>query len=212
MFPFLFQRYGELYLSSVKPDGRTRSSSVGDFDTIARDILWYKGDFEFGKPHGTGLVKYKEPLAAAAMSCRNRLRVSSRPRTLSSPVLVPGDGRGGGAVSRSGRGAEARSLPNVPAWGESKEDGEEEIGRGNDGVGVGVERVEGALELTGTDEDDEDDEEEEGGGRLGGGHEEHAGGDLSDSEEEEEEEEEETRRRNTSPGGGSEAEEKSTVR
>lgn len=36
-------------------------SNVADLDETARDILWYKGPFRRGKPHGTGLVKYKDP-------------------------------------------------------------------------------------------------------------------------------------------------------
>ncbi|CAN0053196.1 unnamed protein product, partial [Choristocarpus tenellus] len=54
--------YGEIYLSSARAvDARmVMHNPIAKLDEMARNLLWYKGDFQLGLPHGTGLVKYRD--------------------------------------------------------------------------------------------------------------------------------------------------------
>lgn len=112
---------------------------------MARDVLWYKGDFCRGKAHGTGVVKFKEPLIAR--------------RSIALPSIIRGAGNSPGHVL-SGLTVD-RCPPSPPslAWSESKEEEyEEEAGRG---VLVGGGAVEiPPLALSGTTDEEEDEEED----------------------------------------------------
>lgn len=128
---------------------------------MARDVLWYKGDFRLGKPHGTGLVKYKDPPVAR----RPPTLVLPPPRPVSLPVALRS---GLGNVLGSDGGDVGMPAAASRAWGDSKE-GEEEQEDEDDGG----ESVEVSLALSGTTDEDEEDYE-----------------DTSDSDEEEEDDEE----------------------
>lgn len=130
---------------------------------MARDVLWYKGDFCRGKAHGTGVVKFKEPLIA------RRASLAIRPRSIPLPSIVRGAGNGPGHVATGLPVDRCPPSPTSLSWSESKEEDEEEAGRE---VLVGRGAVEiPPLALSGTTDEEEDEEE-----------------DSSDSEEEEDEE------------------------
>ncbi len=160
------KRYGELFLSSVKAAGNRSSGSssgkkkrrrrkcggsVAELDEMARDVLWYKGDFYLGKPHGSGLVKYKDPLPAAVPT-RAAPRIGAAAaaaactveRTVVGPSPPPPPARRwGGEVKDEGDNGEARRRE---AAGGEEEEGEEEKEEGGQ---------------VGQEEDDQGEEKEE---------------------------------------------------
>lgn len=131
---------------------------------MARDVLWYKGDFCRGKAHGTGVVKFKEPLIP------RRASLAIRPRAIPLPSMIRDAGNGPEHIATGLSVDRCPSSPPSLAWSESKEEeDEEEAGRG---VLVGGGAVEiPPLALSGTTDEEEDEEE-----------------DTSDSDEEEDEE------------------------
>ena len=162
-------RYGELYLSSVKTAGnrgggdgsadtrkggsrRKKKSSVSlaELDEMARDVLWYKGHFHLGKPHGSGLVKYKEPLPAATTGAQ-----SASNSAKGATAIVPQVGERTVSPSRP---------PLQGGWGESKdedEDAQREEAREGQVDGRGV------VSGVGVDAEGNEEEERGGGSRCG---------------------------------------------
>ncbi|CAM9630904.1 unnamed protein product [Chrysoparadoxa australica] len=78
--------YGELYLSEDHPMDSSSSSCTarhqeasttsntpraglaGAWSELGQDILWYKGPFEEGLPHGTGLVRFRDRVESTGVS------------------------------------------------------------------------------------------------------------------------------------------------
>ncbi|CAN0585315.1 unnamed protein product, partial [Ectocarpus sp. 12 AP-2014] len=70
---------------------REPRGSLAELDEMARDVLWYKGDFHLGKPHGSGVIKYKDPAPS-----------------------LPADRGVGAAVAEEGRGGAGARPPGRP--------------------------------------------------------------------------------------------------